>query len=47
MLLHFKFSFIFQFFCPDGEFSAMGTLVFSTPEESAKSLFHADRGDFS
>ncbi|XP_066926513.1 H(+)/Cl(-) exchange transporter 7-like [Clytia hemisphaerica] len=33
-----------QFFCPDGEFSAMGTLVFSTPEQSAKSLFHADRG---
>jgi len=33
-----------QFFCPDGKFSAMGTLVFSTPEKSAKSLFHATDG---
>ncbi|XP_031570565.1 H(+)/Cl(-) exchange transporter 7-like [Actinia tenebrosa] len=29
-----------QFFCNDGEYSAMGTLVFSTPEESIKNLFH-------
>ncbi|XP_057310873.1 H(+)/Cl(-) exchange transporter 7-like [Hydractinia symbiolongicarpus] len=36
-----------QFFCPDGKFSAMGTLVFSTPEKSAKSLFHAYHGMYS
>ncbi|KAJ7340243.1 H(+)/Cl(-) exchange transporter 7 [Desmophyllum pertusum] len=29
-----------QFFCEDGQYSAMGTLVFSTPEESIKNLFH-------
>lgn len=36
-----------QFFCHDGQFSAMGTIVFSTPEKSAKSLFHAQQGMYS
>ena len=36
-----------QFFCNDGQFSAMGTIVFSTPEKSAKSLFHASQGMYS
>ncbi|KAL9957142.1 hypothetical protein ACROYT_G038744 [Oculina patagonica] len=29
-----------QFFCEDGQYSAMGTLVLGTPEESIKNLFH-------
>ena len=33
-----------QFFCHDGEYSAMGTLVFNTPEESVKNLFHTPFG---
>lgn len=33
-----------QFFCEDGEYSAMGTLVFSTPEESIKRIFHMPEG---
>lgn len=35
-----------QFFCEDGEYSAMGTLVFSTPEESIKNLFHLPEGSY-
>lgn len=35
-----------QFFCEDGEYSAMGTLVFNTPEESIKSIFHMPEGSF-
>lgn len=29
-----------KFFCEDGQYSAMGTLLFITPEESIKNLFH-------
>lgn len=32
-----------QLFCPDGQFSAMGTIVFNTPEKSIKSLFHSQQ----
>ncbi|EDO35008.1 predicted protein [Nematostella vectensis] len=35
-----------QFFCQDGEYSSMGTLTFSTPEESIKNLFHLPLGAF-
>ncbi len=33
-----------QFFCSDGQYSAMGSLAFSTPENSVISLFHSARG---
>lgn len=36
-----------QFFCEDGQFSAMGTLVFSTPEKSIKNLFHLPESSYS
>ncbi|XP_019643781.1 PREDICTED: H(+)/Cl(-) exchange transporter 7-like [Branchiostoma belcheri] len=29
-----------QFFCSDGEYSTMATMMFQTPEQSVKSLFH-------
>lgn len=35
-----------QFFCEDGQYSAMGTLVFSTPEESIKNLFHLPQSSY-
>lgn len=31
-----------QFFCTDGEFSVMGTLVFKRPEQAIKNLFHTE-----
>eukprot|EP00112_Aurelia_sp_Birch-Aquarium-sp1_P015614 Seg3478.1 transcript_id=Seg3478.1/GoldUCD/mRNA.D3Y31 product="Chloride channel 7 alpha subunit" protein_id=Seg3478.1/GoldUCD/D3Y31 len=37
---------ILQFFCSDGEYSTMGSLAFSVPEHSVKSLFHSPRGNY-
>lgn len=36
-----------QFFCSDGEYNTMATLLFTTPESSVKSLFHAPLGSYS
>lgn len=35
-----------QFFCKDGEYSVMGSLVFKLPEESIKNLFHTPPGTY-
>eukprot|EP00794_Sanderia_malayensis_P009333 gene9333-10316_t len=35
-----------QFFCNDGQYSSMGSLAFSTPEQSVISLFHASREQY-
>lgn len=37
---------VLQFLCQDGEYSSMGSLAFSTPEHSVKSLFHSPRGNY-
>lgn len=36
-----------QFFCHDGEYNTMATLLFTTPESSVKSLFHDPPGAYS
>lgn len=36
-----------QFFCCDGEYNTMATLLFTTPESSVKSLFHDPPGSYS
>ncbi|CAB4014714.1 H(+) Cl(-) exchange transporter 7, partial [Paramuricea clavata] len=35
-----------RFFCKDGEYSLMGTLLFRRPEESIKSLFHTTQATY-
>lgn len=35
-----------QFFCQDGQYSSMGTLVFNTPEESIRNLFHLEESSY-
>ncbi|XP_078096540.1 H(+)/Cl(-) exchange transporter 7 [Mustelus asterias] len=35
-----------QLFCPDGEYNAMATAFFNTPEKSVRSLFHDSPGSF-
>ena len=34
-----------QFFCPDGEYNTMATIVFSTPEQAVRNLFHSEIGE--
>ncbi|XP_014672590.1 PREDICTED: H(+)/Cl(-) exchange transporter 7-like [Priapulus caudatus] len=36
-----------QVFCPDGDYSAIASMVFQTPEASVKSLFHDPYGSYS
>lgn len=33
-----------QLFCPDGQYNTMATIVFSTPEEAVRNLFHSEFG---
>jgi chloride channel 7 len=33
-----------QLFCPDGQYNTMATIVFSTPEQAVRNLFHSDLG---
>ncbi|XP_042197047.1 H(+)/Cl(-) exchange transporter 7 isoform X2 [Callorhinchus milii] len=35
-----------QLFCPDGEYNAMATAFFNTPESSVRSLFHDPSGSY-
>lgn len=35
-----------QLFCEDHQYSAMASLLFNTPEDSIKNLYHSDRSDF-
>ncbi|XP_047656403.1 H(+)/Cl(-) exchange transporter 7 isoform X2 [Tachysurus fulvidraco] len=35
-----------QLFCPDGEYNAMATTFFNTPERSVRSLFHSPQGTY-
>uniref|UniRef100_A0AAR2J4A2 Chloride channel protein n=1 Tax=Pygocentrus nattereri TaxID=42514 RepID=A0AAR2J4A2_PYGNA len=37
---------VFQGFCADGEYSAMATAFFNTPERSVRSLFHSPAGTY-
>jgi len=38
--------FRFQFRCRDGQYNAMASLFFTTPEDGVKSLFHDPLGEF-
>ena len=33
-----------QLFCPDGQYNTMATIVFSTPEQAVRNLFHNEIG---
>jgi chloride channel 7 len=33
-----------QLFCPDGQYNTMATIVFSTPEQAVRNLFHSEIG---
>ena len=33
-----------QLFCPDGHYNTMATIVFSTPEQAVRNLFHSEIG---
>jgi chloride channel 7 len=33
-----------QLFCPDGQYNTMATIVFSTPEQAVRNLFHNELG---
>ncbi len=33
-----------QLFCPDGQYNIMATIVFSTPEQAVRNLFHSEIG---
>lgn len=34
-----------QLFCPDGQYNTMATIVFSTPEQAVRNLFHSEIGE--
>jgi chloride channel 7 len=34
-----------QLFCPDGQYNTMATIVFSTPEQAVRNLFHSEIGN--
>lgn len=36
-----------QLFCPDGQYNTMATIVFSTPEQAVRNLFHSEIGKHS
>lgn len=36
-----------QLFCPDGQYNTMATIVFSTPEQAVRNLFHSEIGKLS
>ncbi|CAF0877320.1 unnamed protein product [Rotaria sordida] len=35
-----------QLYCPDGQYNVMGTIVFSTPEQAVRNLFHSEIGTY-
>ena len=35
-----------QLFCPDGQYNTMATIVFSTPEQAVRNLFHSEIGTY-
>ncbi|CAF1294693.1 unnamed protein product [Adineta ricciae] len=35
-----------QLFCPDGHYNTMATIVFSTPEQAVRNLFHSEIGTY-
>ncbi|CAF4115421.1 unnamed protein product [Adineta steineri] len=35
-----------QLFCPDGQYNTMATIVFSTPENAVRNLFHSEIGTY-
>lgn len=42
----FSIAFNIQVYCNDGQYSSTATILFQSPEDSVKSLFHESKGLF-